>query len=247
MKKLLKFSVVLLLLTLVFACEKNESELVTPETKTNLDEKVLNQSIALNTICDIEGTVIVGETEDEKNQVSLCPGEIITIYYTSNFNVNSVQWDYPSGISLISSQGSSSATFRIDSNFISGTIEAIGEGELICSSKIYISCPDFVNDCGSINAITQLNALGDDDVRFFIPDGSLILDSGWTIQSYNWEFVCSSSGYSTTSSDERPFVDLSNCSGFWDVTVTITATNSAGQECYFSRTEQLQPGGTGGF
>ncbi|WP_054851833.1 PKD domain-containing protein [Olleya sp. ITB9] len=114
----------------------------------------------------------------------------------------------------------------------------------VTTKTLNINC---IEPCGNVNSITQLNLLGNENVKFFIPNGSLIINSGWSNPTYFWQFTCQSTGYYTWSYDEQPYVDLSNCSGFWEVTATVTVTDSQGNQCSFSRTEDLHPGGTGGF
>ncbi|NQY29906.1 MAG: hypothetical protein HRT69_10580 [Flavobacteriaceae bacterium] len=245
MKKALKLTTIVLLLIFSISCERDDSELnieptieSTIEQKKNITDSDLNYKV-IATTCDILGSSIA------------CPNQTLTYIYTSNSSYSNVTWSYSTGITIISGQGTNTATFNFNPGFTTGYIQAQGQGFEVCSETIYLSCgnddDDDDDDCGSINGITQLNVLGNGFVKFFIPNGSLIVNSGWSNPTYYWEFVCHSTGYTVSSNDVQPYVDLSNCTGFWDITVTVTVTNAQGVQCSFSRTEDYHPGGTGGF
>jgi|SRR5690606_27646376 len=179
MKKILKLTILTFLLILSFSCEKDDSELNIESTINQ--EKIIDSNVnsrVVRTECEVMGNT------------SACAGQTFTYTYTSDISNPNITWSWTSGISIISGQGTNTATFQFNSGFSAGSISAIGVGSETCSDTIDIICGggNGNNNCSCPNLSLACYAypapIGTypPDWRFRINDG-LGVPSGWTA---NW-------------------------------------------------------------
>ena len=229
--KIFKTLFVLLILVFAASCEKDSA---ISEEDLNLKKDLVKAP------CTIDGP-------DCGN-----PFSIVTFTYSSDAHNQSINWSVVNGdMSLISGQGTTSATFRLNSSFSGGNVN-VTAGTCNLTKQI-LKCAS--TPCGlTISNVNELNALGDDEVAFYtVPN----LSSGWSITSSVFE-VTRDSGFKTThtgylNSFGYPqiiiTVPCSPQSGRVDkVKVTVTAQSSSGDSCTKSvTTDFLSVCGTGGF
>ncbi len=120
-----KLNLLLILSIFFFSCEKDNDlnvleANIEPTAETTLAKKQTN--------CDIIGTT------------SVTPNGIARFTYTTDINNPIITWrSLSSNITLISGQGTRTATFRFSNSFANGLIRAEGKnGLLICSDILYI-------------------------------------------------------------------------------------------------------------
>lgn len=109
--------------------------------------------------------------------------------------------------------------------------------------QVIVDCS--VNNCGVINDFRDLNQMCSPYVTYYIPLNGLIINSGWTINSYDWTFIANN-GYTVTATGVQPTVNLSDyfCNCPWSTTLVVTATNQQGVTCILSKTIDLFSGGS---
>ena len=231
--KIFKTLFVLLILVFAASCEKDSA----------ISEEGLNfKKDLVKAPCTIDGP-------DCGN-----PFSIVTFTYSSDTHNQNINWSVVSGnMSLVSGQGTTSATFTLNSSFSGGSVNVTAG---TCSlTKQILKCTPPPPSCGlTISNVNELNALGDDEVAFYtVPN----LSSGWSITSSVFE-VTRDSGFKTTHTGYLNnfgypqiiiTVPCSPQSGRVDkVKVTVTAQSSSGDSCTKSvTTDFLSVCGTGGF
>ena len=122
-----KINLIILLLILFISCETKDSDLrnkIVSKQKKEIT-KIPNNGL---TKCTINGSK------------RACANNILTYTYTSKNSKSNLIWLFSNGISIISGQGTNTATFHFDSEFRKGYIEVINKTSKNCSDKIIISC-----------------------------------------------------------------------------------------------------------
>lgn len=188
MKKILKGTIIALLLMFSISCEKNESELNIEsaiEQEKKIESKLKSKS-SLRTACDIIGASVTAQ-----NKAVVIVGTTVGYSYINNSGTPSnVNWEFislnPIGSATLSQSGSN-VTVTFNSNFINGKLSATGSGGTanICqeilditgtkvgpapcepvSSNVIISGPDFMTGA-TLNAVTwKYKGTANGNVRF---------------------------------------------------------------------------------
>ena len=80
--------------------------------------------------------------------ISGCPGQTVTYTYTSNFSVSNILWSVTRGnLTLISGQGTTTATFLIGNFFSGGWVQVLGSGLPDCfASQEILKCGSIDNN-----------------------------------------------------------------------------------------------------
>lgn len=161
MKNRLILLLFFLLLLPFTSCENNEvmenQEIILSEKATGLNAKAP---------CTIDGPDC-GK-----------PGSLVVFTYDSDVHNQNITWSVEEGnLSLNSGQGTNAATFQLALNFNGGKVNVTG-GTCDLSKQISKCRP--IISCGSISRVYEVNALGSNDVAFYVVPS---FNSGWSITS----------------------------------------------------------------
>ncbi len=91
------------------------------------DEPGLRGVESALTVCDIDGPVAV------------CPDQLANYTYSTDISDPTITWIVTSGAITLAGQGDNTATFSFGGSFAGGSIQAVGEGQDVCSDTLYIS------------------------------------------------------------------------------------------------------------
>ena len=182
-------SVLILLSTVFYSCEQEESIFESqalnteqPELSNNLS-KTNNSSITLLTECDISGPSNVSRNTT------------VTYTFTSNIFNRLISWSVVSGdISIVAGQNTNRLTVRFGNQFNGGSIRALGIGDEVCSETKYIGattpplcpCPGLpiIDDLSCVSGghphwrFEANNVPGGTQIRWYAQNASILSGQG---------------------------------------------------------------------
>jgi hypothetical protein len=133
MKDLKKLFTLVLLLFVLQACDKDDSNLIVnfneEEIPGGVGEKGSTNSGRINTICGISGPSVGS------------PKDILTYTYTTDLSNPNYSWNVTGDITIISGQGTATVTILLGDNFNGGTIQGYGSALDVCSETKTIILP----------------------------------------------------------------------------------------------------------